>query len=142
MKFKLFLLSMLLTGLSNAQDLETWTEITFQSQTRGGNLKEVRITADSVHYRNGNMRSGDLQEVHKCLTKKDKKQLQRILKDLSETKITDLEAPSNKRAFDGAAHSEITIHIRDQKLYHYFDDEQPHEKMFPLLNRILAFREN
>ena len=137
-----FLIIILFFGLSSsAQTLENWTEITYQSQARSGDLTEIRITQDSVHFKSGNLRSGNLQKRHTCLKKKEKKHLIKLLIPLNQIDISKLSSPTNKRAYDGAKHSQISVKTAQSQFDHYFDNELPHEKLGPLLTMILKLAE-
>lgn len=142
MRSIIFMIYLLIASVTSGQSLENWSEITFQSQARIGELKEIRITPDSVHYRGGNLRNGGLTENRKCLATKAKKQLQKVIKNLNGTDISNLTSPSNKRAFDGASHSQISIKTEKDQSDHYFDDESPHEKLAPLLKIMLGLSKN
>lgn len=141
MRIAIFFVCIFSTFISGAQSLKNWSEISFQSQARSGHFKELRITQDSVHYRSGNLRSKNLQEVHECLKRNDKKQLTKTLKALNQVDFERMEAPSNKRAFDGARHSQLNIKTATNQFDHYFDDELPHEKLVPLLKIMLNLTE-
>jgi hypothetical protein len=52
-----------------------------------------------------------------------------------------LPSPTNKRAFDGAKHSSIIITLANRETYqHTFDDENPNEKLVPLMKCISNLR--
>lgn len=141
MRIGIYFVCIFYSFISGAQSLKNWSEITFQSQARSGDFTEIHITQDSVHYRSGNLRSNDLNEVHECLKSNDKKQLTKTLKAFDQVDFKNLEAPSNKRAFDGARHSQLNVKTANNQIDHYFDDELPHEKLVPLLMVMLKLIE-
>lgn len=137
MRLTTSLVILLLTVTAGAQSLDNWSAIIFQSQARSGDYHEIRITQDSVHYQSGNRRSGKLEESHACLKRKEKKHLKQILTPLNKLDFSNLESPTNKRAFDGAKHSQIIIITTENQLDHYFDDDLPNEKLSLLLEFML-----
>ena len=118
--------------------LDDWVEIRFKSQSRGGDFREIRLTKDSIYHFSGNRRNHKAETQKKCLSRKDIKQIDKALDGLERADFSSLESPTNKRAYDGAAHSEIVILIQGQPKDHYFDDELPHASLQPLLQVMLG----
>jgi hypothetical protein len=60
---------------------------------------------------------------------------------ISLAEIPELQSPTSRRSFDGARHSTIEIYTREGKSYtHSFDDENPNEKLEPLMEIISRMR--
>ncbi len=141
-RFGIIIITLLLVETGAAQSLEKWTEIVFQSQARSGAFKEIRLSQDSIYLSNGNMRNGASKKLQKCLNKKIRRQLNKTLRLLGNVDWKNLKSPTDKRTFDGAAHSQINLKVGNQQFDHYFDDVSPHEKLVPLLTLLLSTEEN
>jgi hypothetical protein len=111
------------------------TKVEFTSLTRGYQ-KQVFLTADSlVEIIDG--RQDDNKVVKRKLPVGEWEVLLKSVRNIPLTEIQQLPSPTSRRAFDGAKHSTITLATRDGKSYsHTFDDENPHEKLQPLMDAI------
>jgi hypothetical protein len=108
--------------------------VDFTSLTRGYQ-KEVAISKDSVV----EIISGlaEYRVTKSRQTDDEWKELVATLRGISLDEIPSLTSPTSKRAYDGARHSTIMISTRGGKSYtHGFDDEDPHEKLQPLMKAI------
>jgi hypothetical protein len=71
------------------------------------------------------------------LSKEEWAMLTESLKNVTLADIPGLQSPSMKRTYDGARHSSLNITTKDQTvLTHSFDDEDPNEKLMPLMKVI------
>ena len=131
MKSLLLILS-LTSNTIPAQKTGDILRIEFNSLTRGYQQLVV-ITADSIkistHARGT--------EENKSIKNKDWIHIIKPLKNVSLSDIAELKSPTMKRAYDGARHSTITITTKSETYSHSFDDEDPHDKLKPLLKIIL-----
>lgn len=110
-------------------------KIEFITLTRGYQ-KQVFISPDSlVKITDG--RQGNHQVVKKALPEGYWSQLVSSLDNVPLEEIPQLPSPTSKRSFDGAMHSSFVIQAKGEKSYiHAFDDENPHEKLQPLMKLI------
>ncbi|EMR02542.1 hypothetical protein [Cesiribacter andamanensis] len=128
----LLILSLPLLGYG--QSAETITEISFTTGTRGSQ-QEIRITPSTLHIAQKG-RGGD-QEAQHPLTAADWQQLLGSLQGLSLKEMEQLPAPSEKRAWDGAYYSWISISTPTKSYTsQHFDDRSPHPKLLPLMREI------
>lgn len=113
--------------------------IEFSSLTRG-HSRSIIFTKDSVissaEGRNASPKNG------MRIKPEEWQRLTGSLKNLSVNEIADLPSPTMKRAYDGAMHSTLMITTSDNKTFsHSFDDEDPHEKLKPLMQAIIELRD-
>jgi hypothetical protein len=115
--------------------------VEFNSGTRTYR-EQIILTPDSVMTIKEDFRIDLKPQIQsRVMTKKEWNTLVQSLKNVRLGEIENLQSPSMKRAYDGAAHGSIVITTRDGKSYaHGFDDEEPHEKFRPLLSQIRKFR--
>ena len=131
---KSILFFFLLTGYTAvAQNEHRITRIEFSSLTRG-HQESIVFSVDSVKIM-VNSKTGA-----KPLKKKDWGQLLNSLKSVVLPDIDGLKSPTMKRAHDGARHSAITIVTQSKTYSHGFDDENPHDKLKPLMKVIHALK--
>jgi hypothetical protein len=116
-------------------------KIEFITLTRGANEK-VLITKDCVSIvRQGRTDEKEINAKMK-LQKGDWQMLLNSIEDISLTEVPAYQAPTNKRAYDGAWHSSITITTKDEQSFgHSFDNEDPNEKLQVLMKRIRMLAE-
>jgi hypothetical protein len=118
------------------------TKVEFSSMTRGYQ-ESVVFTPDSV--RGSKPDAGDRSKVNafnQSLKKQDWKHLTGLVSSVPRTEFENLKSPTNKRAYDGAKHSTITITLDNGETYlHLFDDETPNEKLQPLMKCISKLRD-
>jgi hypothetical protein len=111
------------------------TKIEFTSLTRGYQ-KHIFIAPDSLK-ETVEGRQENNKVVKRKLPAGDWDALTKSISNLTLSGIPELPSPTSRRAFDGALHSTITISTKDGKTYsHTFDDENPHEKLQPLMKAI------
>lgn len=110
-------------------------KVEFTSLTRGYQ-KQIFISRDSVVETINGLEAGN-KSITRKLAGGEWKSLAEAIGDISLEEIPDLPSPTSRRAFDGARHSTIVISTRAGKSYtHAFDDEDPHEKLQPLMTTI------
>jgi hypothetical protein len=121
-----------------SQNTDAIVKVEFSSLTRGYQ-ELVIITKDSVSQSvNGRGESSENAIAIKaiewdCIIKAFKK--------VSLQSIPELQSPTMKRSYDGALHSTITITTASgQQFIHSFDDDEPHEKLKPLMREINLLR--
>ena len=120
---------------SQCQTSSIVQKVEFTSLTRGFH-KQIIISPDSVSVIT---QGRDPQSYRRSLTKKEWHSLQKILADVAVTDIQSLQSPTQKRAYDGALHSALTLVTPGgQTSTHSFDDEDPHPSLKPLLKKILT----
>lgn len=123
-----------------AQSTKDITRIEFSSGTRGTH-QQVTVTRDSIIVMKKELRSEE-KTFYRKTTSKEWKRLIRTLGNVSLTEIPDLKSPTMKRAYDGAMHSNLMITTTSSNTFnHSFDDENPQEKMLPLLKAVLRLKE-
>jgi len=136
----LSLLTLVISGYSCAQSLESITQISLTKQTRGI-LDEVVISRDSVRSVVENHRVPE--NSHYYTGAIDQDQWARLILALGDVSLRDidgLQSPTSNRAHDGAVHSTITITFKNgDSINHSFDDLNPHQDLQPLLDAILEF---
>jgi hypothetical protein len=112
-------------------------KVEFTSLTRGGVIKQIVISKDSVITSTSEGRGAELQTIKKSISEKDWQLVIGSLKELTLSEVPDLKSPTLKRAYDGALHSTISITTNEAIVVeHSFDDEQPHEKLKLLMKQI------
>ena len=104
--------------------------IEFSSLTRGYQ-ELIVITEDSIRIST----QGRTKE-NKSIENQDWANIIKALKNVKPTDIAGLKSPTTKRAYDGARHSTITVMTKSGTYSHSFDDEDPHEKLKPLMKVI------
>jgi hypothetical protein len=126
----LFVLASMLTAMQlHAQGDSAITRITFTSLTRGYQ-KQIVITPDSSTLL---ISKQETRTETRKLEKGEWKNLLTCVKKIKPEVLPELKSPTMKRAHDGALHSTITIISEGKEWSHSFDDEDPHEKLRPLL---------
>jgi hypothetical protein len=111
-------------------------KVEFTSLTRGYQ-KQVFLDKDSVKIIVDG-RQEENKVMNRAMPDGAWKDLLVTLKNIELAKLPGYKSPTNRRAFDGAKHSTITVTKTDGTTYsHGFDDINPHAKLKPLLDRIL-----
>jgi hypothetical protein len=119
-----------------AQQREEVTAVEFTSFTRGFQ-KQAFFSSDSIIQITN--KRGVISVAKRKIDSLEWEKLNEQLKDVNFAKMKELPAPSARRTFDGAMHSTITIVTGTGLKYeHTFDDEFPHEKLYPLMQAIKA----
>lgn len=116
------------------------TRIEFNSGTRGYR-EQIIFTSDSLVAVKEDFRNEKGPKIHRQrITAKDWKSLLDALGNVKPDEVESLKSPSMNRAHDAAAHGTIIITTRGGESYtHSFDDENPHEKLHPLMKQIRKF---
>lgn len=110
--------------------------ISYSSLTRG-TRKEILINSKGIKQIDQKM-GGDERVTTYLLKNEDWNLLVKSLSSVDLKEISTFESPSNKRQYDGAYASTITIKSKLGNTYeHGFDNYDPHEKLKPLMNKIL-----
>lgn len=110
--------------------------VEFVSLTRGY-YEKVVFTKDSV----GMTQNRDTITSFRIIKEEEWKELIGTLDQVALSEIPRLKSPTMKRAYDGALHSSITITTSDGQTWrHGFDDENPNEKLQPLMGVILKIK--
>lgn len=139
----LFIIFILLVAVASiqAQSDHNIARIEFNAGSRTFR-EQVIATPDSVWIIKEDFQSDSKPVVIKRENnKKDWKALVSTLKNVSLPEIDKLESPSMKRAYDAASHGSLIITTTGEKSYtHGFDDEDPHEKLRPLMERMAGLR--
>jgi len=120
-----------------AQSLKDVVEIEFKTFTRGY-TKEVRITPRQLQIQVQSYQATGDKSGSAELMKEDWMALCSTLNGLDLNVVPELESPSMRRATDAARTSVIELKLEGGKiLAHEFDNENPHEKLKPLLDQIM-----
>lgn len=134
---KVVLPILLFSLVSIVAGCQSVSDIKFATSTRGYN-KEVVITPKTVSLFEQDFREPDKEK--NTTWKINKSEWNSVVKSLDGVMLREiplLKTPSNKRAYDGAKASMLTITDKKGKIwYHSFDDENPNEKLMPLMNVI------
>jgi len=111
-------------------------EISYKRQSRGGNALTTFSKGKVVVYE-ANQKS----RTYK-LTNKDWQQLERLVSQLTISKLGELEAPTNKRLYDGAAAAVLSI-VKDKKTFSSatFDDGAAPKELSKLVEKLLSLEE-
>ncbi|MDH7446284.1 hypothetical protein [Aquimarina sp. 2201CG14-23] len=115
------------------------TTIQYDAFSRGYFLA-VSIDKDQIKkFKDRNLKEFDT----KNCTEKDWNKVLLLINDIELKKINTLQAPSDKRTFDGAAHARLKI-ISGDKIYTSagFDHGNPPEDLKVLVNTILSLTES
>lgn len=130
------------TFAAKAQQHNKLTKVEFTTLSRGYR-QYVTIAHDSVSVHTESFQSeGKTPDYKRKLTKKECVSLAKLLDKIALAEVPELKSPTMKRAFDGALHSSIILSTNDaQSWTHTFDDENPHDKLKPLMKVIKAIKE-
>ncbi len=137
MKYLLSLV-ILLTSLScvsqkNNTSSDSIQEIVFNAQTRG-RLENITISDKTVFYKTYNTSKTF------GIDSNQKKQLIDLIKKIDLQNISNLKAPSNKRAFDGALHATLSIKTESNNyISSQFDDDNPPKELKVLIDQIKTY---
>jgi hypothetical protein len=131
------LFSLILT-IGCGQSIRQVRTIEFSTSSRGYSkqvaFKKNRLTI----FEESHVGSVEPKSISYPLKKLEWNKLIECLNHVSIAGLPDLKSPSMDRAFDGARTSTITIIIHNGKSWsHNFDNENPHEKLQPLMKAIL-----
>lgn len=110
-----------------------FTEITYEAMTRGRSEK-ITIKENVVYYKT-HLKSSTIK-----LTEKQQEQLKKELLKVNLSEISNLKSPTNKRLFDGAMHTTVSVK-KDTKEYisNTFDDTDPPSELNELCTLIKDF---
>jgi hypothetical protein len=134
-----FLMVLVLTGTSlqlMAQAQEV-TRVEFNSGTRMYR-EQLIVTADSVIVVQENFQNDEKPRVvRRAIKGKEWNDIRDALKNIPLREVPSLQAPTNKRTYDAAAHGSLIISTRNNRtVTHAFDNEDPHETLQPLMKTI------
>ena len=131
--FPVFLFS-LISVMAGCQSVY---DIRFTTSTRGYS-KEIVITPKTITLHEQNFREPSKEKNTSWeIRKEDWKKLLQSFEDVMPSEFPLLKAPSDKRAFDGARTSTLIVTDKKGKTWHHaFDDEDPNQKLQPLMNVI------
>lgn len=108
-------------------------EVSYSAKSRGSS-KNITVVSGNVYYKTQNSSKTFF------ITLAQKEALKESIAKLAIEEIGDLKAPSNKRAFDGAMHARISIHLNDTTYVSSdFDDGNPPEELKPLVELLESF---
>ncbi len=127
----------------SAQDKSEITRIEFNSGTRV-QRQQVILTPDSIRIIREDFRVDQTPNVtDRQMSSNEWQNVISSLGDVRLSEIKNLQSPSMRRTFDGAAHGSLIITTRNGDTYtHGFDDEQPHRKLRGLMSEITRIRGN
>ena len=142
MKHLTLIFLLVITPLFACKSQQAFRQIDFTKSSRGFH-EELIITKDSVFIMIDDARSSDSsQRIVEKLDERKWSQLNATLKSLSLSEVPLLKSPTMKRTYDGALHGTLTITTLDGKTYsHGFDDENPNQKLQPLMKCIQEIRD-
>ncbi|AUC16363.1 hypothetical protein BTO06_14925 [Tenacibaculum sp. SZ-18] len=118
-----------LNGVSQKSNIssDSIQEIVFNAQTRG-KLENITISDKAIFYKT--------YETSKTfgIDSDQKKQLTDLIKKIDLQNISNIKAPSNKRAFDGALQATLSIKTESNNyVSSQFDDDNPPKKLKVLI---------
>lgn len=147
MKILVLFLALLSMSFSCKENqMATVEKVEFHTMGMNGVYEKISITPDSLHRNTGNRRTHEPEEqFSKSIGKDEWNSVLSALAVISLDEIASLQSPGNKRAYDGAMHSEIIVTTIDsQSFRHSFDDEDPHAKLEALMEviRLLSNRKD
>ena len=130
---KLSMLLLIIATGCNAQTNKEVKEVVFNAHTRGRS-ESITVVNYNVFYKT--------QQSSKTyfINADKRKKMEEIIAKIDLSIIGDLKAPSSKRFFDGAMHTEVSIKVGN-KLYTSttFDDDNPPEALKPLVILLKSF---
>lgn len=140
MKIIFFILSIFLMSFScdNVSLKDEIKMIEFNSGGMSGYHEQIKISEDSIEIIIEQRRTEEpAQKYQQEISPEDWSKLIETIENLNFSEIGSLESPTMKRAYDGAMHSGITIYtLTSSYVSPSFDDDNPHEKLQPLMNAI------
>ena len=112
---------------------ESIKEIVFNAQTRGS-LVNITVSDYTVFYKtHGNSKTYAINDSQR-------KELETLINKLNIESISDLKAPSNKRAFDGALRATLAIKIGETNyVSREFDDDNPPEEIKAIIDTLRSY---
>jgi len=134
---KITFLFLLLSFISLLAGCQSIADIKFTTGTRGYN-KEIVVGQKTISVHEQNFREPDKEiNTTREIKKGEWKKVIQSLNGVMLREIPLLKAPSDKRTFDGARSSTISITDKKGKIWHHsFDDESPNEALVPLMTVI------
>lgn len=120
--------------VTNPQEKGTFVE--YNANTRGYHLR-IRLTADSFKYTN-NRDSENFESLK--LTAKQLEELHKLVGAIALEDLDKMQAPTQLRYHDGAAHADMTIH-KEGKEYHSvgFDHGHPPAGLEKFVNKLVSY---
>lgn len=122
----------------HAQDYDSIMKIEFSTLTRGAH-QTIVFTKNQIETTKQTHNDNVEKRTFSSLSAKQWEVLLLPLSALALAEIPTLTSPTKARAYDGARHSAITITTNSGKTFsHNFDNENPHERLKPLMREIAA----
>ncbi|WP_299673029.1 hypothetical protein [uncultured Tenacibaculum sp.] len=136
MKFLISVIILLSTvGCISQKDNQTSTisEVTFNAHTRGA-MENINLIDNTVTYKDYNTTKTY------SITKDKKEQLLDLIKNLELKSISELKAPSDKRATDAALHASLQIRTTNETyISSDFDHDNPPNELKPIIDLLRDF---
>jgi len=132
----LFAMILLIAGTLHAQSRDVIKQIEFSKSTRGYE-EHIRVTPDSVVSRIDNARSDEkVKQSGRKLSAGEWRGVLKTLKHVSLETIPTLPSPGSQRASDAALQGTLQITTQRTSYAHSFDNEDPNDKLKPLLKAV------
>ena len=127
---------------NQAPQQQNISRIEFATSTRGYH-KNIIITAAAMSITQQSRNDVNEHTVKLKITKRDWNELRKALKNISMEEIPTLASPTMQRASDAARTSTLSIIDTMGKRYtHTFDNEDPNEKLKPLMKSIITMEQH
>ncbi|WP_299833351.1 hypothetical protein [uncultured Tenacibaculum sp.] len=108
-------------------------EVIFNAQSRGA-LENISLTNNTITYKNYNTT-----KTYK-ISKNNLEQLFNLIQKLDLKTISEIQAPSNKRATDAALHASLTIKTSNESFTsNVFDDDNPPSELKDIIDLLKTF---
>lgn len=125
-------------GQLYGQDEMDIVKIEFSTLTRGS-YQHIVISKSNIEKTIKTHQDVDEKKVTLSISNSQWERLTQALSHVTLSEVPELESPTRARAYDGARHSSITITDHYGKTFlHTFDNENPNEKLLPLMKAIDA----
>jgi len=126
---------------NQAPQQQNISRIEFATSTRGYH-KNIIITTAAMSITQQSRNDVNEHTVKLKITKRDWSELRKALKNISMEEIPILASPTMQRASDAARMSTLSIVYATGKRYtHTFDNEDPNEKLKPLMKSIITMEQ-
>lgn len=108
-------------------------EVTYSAKSRGGS-KNITVVNGSVYFKTHTKTKTFF------ITQLQKESLKETISKLKLEEIGTLKVPSNRRAFDGAMHTRISIQLNNKTyISSDFDHDNPPKMLQPLVDLLESF---
>tara|TARA_E500000331_G_scaffold256481_1_gene247181 strand:+ start:354 stop:755 length:402 start_codon:yes stop_codon:yes gene_type:complete len=113
--------------------------VSYKTYTRGSSSTYM-FTSEEIKVKSTGV---DAKENSEAISKQDWEMITSEIKKIDTAKLEDLEAPTESRASDAAAHAELSLIIGNSEFKSStFDHGNPPEALRPLVQAILRLAEN